>query len=307
MSLTPEQLEIRRNRVSASDAAAIVGVNPYRTAHDVWLAKVTEERSEENERMTLGHAVEPVILRLLAQRRNLALTSCTTIVHPTHTWLCATPDAMVTEHDTFDAVAEAKLVGSRLAHHWGEDGDAIPDYVRVQVQVQMTCTITKRAFVGALLGTELRDFVVEHDPDLEAAVLEECEKFHRFYLAPRLPPPPDASEASRRAIEAAFPRHDRSYVPLTPDYVRVARDYLEANDAIKAAEEKKNAAGNLLRAFIGEHEGAAGFGFRATWKATEAGGVDWKALALELGATPEMQKKYQRAGVRRLLVKETNK
>lgn len=303
MSLTQEQLEIRRTRVSASDAAAIVGANPFRTAHDVWLSKVNEERVEENERMRLGHMLEPSIIYMIAERRGLAYASSGTVLDIDREWLCATPDAMA-QSDSVEGVVEAKLVGHRLAHHWGEEGDEIPDYVRVQVQVQMTVTRRRVAWVGALLGTELRDFVIEHDADLEAAVLEECEKFHRVYLTPRVPPPPDASDASRRAIEAAFPRHGKSYAALTPEYARVARDYIEANAAIKEAETRKGLAGNLLRAFIADNEGAAGFGVRATWKAPEAGGIDWKALALELGATEEMQKKYQRSGSRRLLVKE---
>lgn len=308
--LTAEQLEIRKTRVTATDATAIVGVNPWKTAHDVWAAKVRGDTIEPSMRMRIGDRAEAMVMELLAEERKLTLATATTQIDRVHTWLCATPDRLVMDVSPVkDAqvrgVAEAKVVGMRVAHHWGEEGDEVPDYVRVQVQVQLTVTRTRIGYVAALLGTELRIFEVEHEPDLEAAILEECEKFHRFYLVPRVPPPPDASEASKRALEAAWPRNRLGMLAATPDLATVAQRYLDAAAQAKAAEEQMSLAGNLLRAHIGEHEGIEGFGFKATWKASAGGGVDWKGVAEKLGAPAELVEQFKRPGSRRLLVKAT--
>lgn len=308
MSLTPEQLEIRRTRVTATDATAIVGVNPWKNASAVWASKFAPP-TEQNQRQKIGERAEAMVMDLLAEERELYLAPAPTVVDPLHTWLCATPDRyIVTRSDgtgKIQGVAEAKVVGLRVAHHWGDDGDEIPDYVRVQVQVQMTVTRTKLALVAALLGTELRIFEVEHEPDLEAAILEECERFHRHYLVPRVPPPPDASDGSRRAIEAAWPRNRLGMIAATPDFSTTAGEYLSAQADARAADERMEHAGNVLRASIGEHEGIDGFGFRATWKLRASGGVDWKAVAEELGAPADVIEKHRRPGSRVLLVKRT--
>jgi len=52
----------RRKVVGGGDVAAIVGVHPYKTAHDVWLEKLGLAVIEENEAMYWGKVLEPVIL-----------------------------------------------------------------------------------------------------------------------------------------------------------------------------------------------------------------------------------------------------
>lgn len=308
VSLTPEQLAMRRTRITGTDATAIVGVNRYKTAHDVWLDKCGDASPQvENESMSLGHLLEAPILETAAKRRGVILVEASTVVDPVHSWFCATPDRLIVHPNPkmhTVGVAEAKLVGFRMAKDWGEEGDEVPDYVRIQVQCQMTVTRTKVALVAALIGSEVRIFDLEHEPDLEAVILEECERFHRVYVVPRIPPPPDATESSRRALEAAWPRSRGAMVPATSDMAQVARDYLDAIRLEKDAEQKKTLAGNLLRAYIADNDGVEGLGIRATWKASEGGGVDYAALAKALGATPEQIKQYQRPGTRRLLVKE---
>jgi predicted phage-related endonuclease len=40
MSLTPEQIAIRRTRIGSSEVGAILGIDPYKSAYDVWTEKM---------------------------------------------------------------------------------------------------------------------------------------------------------------------------------------------------------------------------------------------------------------------------
>ena len=57
--LTPEQLERRRSSIGASDVAAILGLDPYRTGLDIWLQKRgLAEVQDQTEASLMGHLLD---------------------------------------------------------------------------------------------------------------------------------------------------------------------------------------------------------------------------------------------------------
>ena len=53
----------RRQRIGATDVSAIMGVNPYSTAYDVWLDKTGKlEPWDGNDATSIGNILEPSIL-----------------------------------------------------------------------------------------------------------------------------------------------------------------------------------------------------------------------------------------------------
>jgi putative phage-type endonuclease len=308
MSLTQQQLDLRRRGLTATDMTVLAGVTPYgRTVHDVYLSKLgLEEPFEATAAMNMGHRLEPVALAALAEERGLTLTPGTTEASPLIPWAIATPDANVLSAPgrIRVAVAEAKAVGLRMAARWGESGDpdGIPDEVRVQVQWQMTVTRTPRAHVVALLGTEARFFEIEGDEELAGALLELGEGFWKRHILAKAPPPLDGSEGAARMVRGLFRRARGGMVPAGPEAEERVRAYLAAKDALEQAERAKSQAQAQLCALIGEHEGIEGEAWTATWK-ERAGSPDWKALAEKLGATKALADEYRREGARVLNVR----
>lgn len=308
MSLTKEQLELRKELVTATDATAICGTNPYRSQLDVYADKMAEEPEVVDGaravRMALGNALEEPIMQLLAAERQLVLAPATTERHGILTWLGATPDRAVLDRPSGSrmAVAEAKLVGSRMVENWDEGP---PDYVHVQVQVQMTVTRTKLAYVAALLeGTDFRIFEVEHDPDLECAIIEACDTFRCRHLIPRIPPAASANRDARAAFARLYPRHKAGMVIASGDAEVVARRYLDARARAAEAEAEAEAAANYLKAVIRDHEGIDGRSWKATWKTPANGTASWKDIATELGATPALIAQHTTPASRRFLLTE---
>lgn len=104
MSLSPADRALRREGITATDAAALSGLHPYRTALDVYRSKVgdpdREDDLSESLRVQLGHAAEPLLCARLAKETGLVLRPANTERHPFETWILATPDRdVVTEGD----------------------------------------------------------------------------------------------------------------------------------------------------------------------------------------------------------------
>lgn len=275
MSLTPEQLEQRKRLITATDAAAICGVSPFATAHDVYAQKLgLVPPLVQNFAMRRGHAMEALGVEWLAEAHAPLIVERSgdvTRTHPVMTWLGATPDALVFEVPGAKpiAVGEVKTAGVRAAAAWDDDiGDpCIPEQYLVQIQVQLTVVGVKRALVVGMLATEdePRIYEVEHEPDLESAILEACDDFRRNHLEPRIPPPNDGSEAAGRLIKALFPRPTRDMLHAGADAEALAERFLEAKEREAEAREEAKRLEAVMCAQIGEHEGISGAGWRALW------------------------------------------
>lgn len=271
--LTPEQLAMRKTMLTATDLVKLAGVHPLgRGAHDVYTDKVGDAHEEvaSETAATIGNRLEPIALGMLAEKIGRVITRGVTERHPILTWLGATPDGNVLAEPGGSriAVAEAKAVGFRLAHHWTDADDGLPEYVQIQVQAQMIVTRTRAAHVVAIVGTELRTYEVEHDDDLAGALLTLGERFWTRHVLARVAPTPDGSESARKMLLAAWPRHRAELLPADAYAEDWASEYLAAKAAEEEARSRKERAQQLLCARIADAEGIAGKGWKATWKAT---------------------------------------
>ncbi len=293
VSLSPESLALRRTLITATDASAICGVNPWRTAHDVYVDKVCDDGEPRREtfRMRKGNYLEQLGIEWLREEVSpFGVQACgdTTRVHPILTWLGATPDAIVLDVDAHYAVGEIKTAGLGTAADWDdEDGDPIvPDYYAVQVAVQMGVVGVSRAYVVAMLDTEPepRLYEVAHDEDLWLAIVEQCQRFREDHVLARVAPDVDGSEASRRMLRALFKRERTSdLIAAGPDAEALARAYFEAKRVADEADARKKEAEAKLCALIGEAKGVRGDGWRAAWSYVD----------------PQEVAAYTRAGYRR--------
>lgn len=274
MSLTPEQIEQRRSLVTASDVAAIVGLSPYRTAADVWADKVHGSSFRGNYRTERGHALEPLLCRWLAEKlapTHLVAPSSETLVHRIHTWLGATPDARIALAGSGDspvAIGECKTADVNVLDHWRDEAGEwqVPDYYLPQLQIEMTVTGVRWAHVAADLPGEREPvhLIVESDPDLEIALIQACEHFHRRYLSTKTAPP--LGRATYQEVANVFRRPTREgMLEATAETERLAAEYLAAQAAKKEAEQQAEIAKAKLCALIADAPGIKGDGWRVLW------------------------------------------
>lgn len=290
--LTKADREIRRSHLTATAAVAVAGLNPWRTPMSVWLDYCDPTRPEkspaEQRRMNRGHFLEAPVARHYARRNRASVKVCRTVIHPGHDWIAASPDREVKVDGKDPWGLEIKVVGARLADHWGESGsDEIPTYVRGQVEWQMACMGWARCDVAALVDGEYREYVVLRDADIFESMRELGDQFWREHVLSRVPPAMDGSDATKEWLSRRFPRHhDMRLAAPAPAYP-LAEQFMEARARRLAAEADEEKAKQALQLLIGDSQGLEGSDWRATWKLTRTGRADWKAYALSLGGSEE--------------------
>jgi putative phage-type endonuclease len=279
VSLTPDQLALRRQGLTASDIVALSGTVPFKkrkTVYDVWLDKVHPDKvkpTEVIEAMELGHEAEPIIVARVAKKLKLSVAyPQTTVRHAKIEWAMSTPDARVVDSQRCDVgLIEAKLVGLYVANHWGEAEDVEhgpPDYVYTQVVWQMMVTGLPFCVVGAMIGTEVRTYRVEFDDaakEYAEALVEMGAKFRADHVLTERPPPVDGSEPSRNMLAALFQKHNQVQIKADPQAEEAARAYFEAQRQVKEAKELADNAKTVLMAKIQGNYGIRGEGWRCNW------------------------------------------
>lgn len=270
--LTPEQRAMRVHTLGASEIAAVCGLNPWKSAHDVWLSKLELADEHVSHATRVGTLIEPIILRLYCEDTGARVAHFGTVVHPKHAWVSATPDFAV--HGV-RRVGEIKCVGWRSAGHWTTDEDGVPDYYRPQLEWQCEVCDADEADMAALIGgTDFRIYRIKRDREIGGMLLDIGAKFWRDHVEARVPPPVDGSDGARRMLAKLYPRNTGPVKKADNDVERIVRE-LRALDAVDA---KRTELENKLRAAIADADGMTGDGWSVTYRADKNGkrALRWK-------------------------------
>lgn len=266
--LTEEQLRERVNTLGASEIAAVAGLSPWSTPHDVWLKKLGLADDSENHFTRIGQLVEPILLQMYCEDTKSEVAHFGTMVHPKHKWMSATPDFSVFGKPR---LGEIKMVGWRLSHHWTQEADGVPDYYRPQAEQQMEVCDAESVDVVALIGgTDFRIYTVNRDRELAGMLTAIGEKFWRDHVIARVPPPVDGSESAREMLNKMFPRHVTKLRPATAEVEGIAKSLVEAKADLVIAAERKARLENMMCQAIGDGEGFVSDTWKATWKVNKA-------------------------------------
>jgi putative phage-type endonuclease len=269
--------------IGASEAPAMLGVDPWTTPLQLWRRKLgrTLER-EDSQAMRVGRALEGPVVELAREllpvpvRRNRK-----SYTHPG--WptvpMFATPDGFAGCGDLKRGV-EVKVVGYRSAADWD---DGVPQRVQLQTQAQMEVCDIPAVWVIALVGTELRVELVERDPLVGDVLREGAVSFMELVREVREPDPVTDAERWER-LAALSPREE---VELLADDLsqHLGAKLLEVRAEIAALEQSEALLRERLAANLNDLGTARlrGDGFVASW-ADRAGTVDWPRLVDELVA-----------------------
>jgi len=278
-------LAARRAHITATDAAAIVGLHPYRSRFDVWSSKqgIVPE-TPDNEAMYWGREQEDVIARRYARDTGLTLVShdYEVSIHNSLPWLGGTPDRTVLNapHGL-----EIKTAGYRSLDRWGEAGEGVvPEEYVVQCSVYMSIFDYPTWDLAVLIaGQDYRVYNLRRDAELEAMVLEECGRFYTDHVKAGVPPAPDASPGCAAWLARTYPAARKPLLVangVTEIVMGKLRDIRQAQATL--ADDAATCEAQI-KAFIGEHEGVESAHGKITWRRNkDSEGTDWKAVAVAL-------------------------
>lgn len=182
-------LQDRRRFIGASEVAALMNANPWKSILDVWHEKLTGESDfEDNFRMQIGRKIEPVILDLAAEwlsekseHRWRVVGNRDTVQDPVLPGLAVTvdgfawPDGVDTRAEP-PVIIEAKATSAANEPAWMADGP--PEYYWWQVQAQLLAFRRPYAYVAALFGMQRFEmFKIEADFTAMAKLAERVRWF----------------------------------------------------------------------------------------------------------------------------------
>jgi putative phage-type endonuclease len=237
-----EWLAARRIGLGGSDAAAVAGLDPYRSPFEIWLDKTgtLPDDDRAGEAALWGRLLEPVIADELARRDAVEISPVGWMLgHPEHHHMIADVDRVALDPARpAPGIVEIKSTSAFRAGDW-RDGVPIP--VVCQVMHYLAVTGLDWARIVALIGGQnLVVHDVERDDELIDNLIEIEARFWRQVID-REPPEPDGSRATTDLLGRLY--------DVDPDAVAVV-DRAEIEPALAAlrfARERQDAAENDRR------------------------------------------------------------
>jgi putative phage-type endonuclease len=289
--------ELRSKGIGGTDIAAIYGLHPTRDAWTVYAEKTgLLERVVDatNARMRWGKLLERAIVVGYSEITTHETEWVDrTMQNPERPWQVWTPDALGVGAASNRGV-DAKNVSWDQIGKWGERGtDDTPQHIVAQCQWYLSASGRRAWDVPALFGgNDLRIYTVLPDPEIEAALLEEGDRFWRDNVLPRVAPPMGNSPAVAEYLKQRFPRNVAAIRQATDEEMALVSEYLPARTDHALLGDRLAALENRIKAAIGDADGFTFQGGKITWtKDRDTTGTDWEAVARELaeraGATAE--------------------
>jgi len=303
-----EWLSVRQGGIGSSDAAAAVGLNPYKSQLELWLEKTgrqdllpQDEPNDESSPMYWGNVLEPIVAAHYSKRTGNRVRRINAVLqHPTHPWMLANIDREVTGAPDVQ-ILECKTAGINGARLWK---DGVPEYVQLQVMHQLAVTGKQAADVAVLLGgQELQVHRIERDDVLIAQLVELEARFWRL-VETDTAPPADGSDSADLALRCLYPRDVGSVLDLSGDLEMsgVFSDLLAVRQTLDTQLKLESQLKQRIQQRMGEASTVVFETGEITWKRSKDGtALDTKALAL---AHPELIQQFSttKAGSRRFLV-----
>ena len=202
-------LDVRRQGIGSSDAAAAVGLNPYQSQLELWMHKTDKgnllpavDPNDETSPMYWGTLLEPIVAAHYTKRTGNKVRRVNAVLgHPQIPWMLANIDREVVGAPDVQ-ILECKTAGINGAKLWK---DGVPEYIQLQVMHQLAVTGKQAADVAVLIcGQELQIHRIERDETMIAQLIALEEQFWELVTAEK-EPPVDASESASTALRCLYP------------------------------------------------------------------------------------------------------
>lgn len=279
-----EWLAERRNGIGASEAAAVLGVNPWRSALDVYADKrglVPPDEVDGNDAIEAGHRLEPVLAAWYADRTGMEVEDpgAHAIVWLKGQPVFATPDRYVVDPRAPErgrGVLELKTTSAYARDEWS--GEEPPVWTAVQLQHQMLVTGCTWGAAAVLIGGQAFRCTapIAANPGFQKQLLERELAFWRMVREGQEPAPDHVGDA--RALLRLHPKDDGSVIQLPGDLAAVDRELEELREKRCELDDAIELRSNRIKAAMGDAAvGVLPGGVSYGWETSERKGYAVKA------------------------------
>ena len=293
-----EWLKYRKKGIGGSDAGAVCGLNPYRTAMQVYNDKTSDTIEEiDNEAMRQGREFEDYVARRFTEATGKKVRRANAMFcHESYPFMLADVDRMVVGEN---AGLECKTASPFMAEHW-KDGK-IPLSYQIQCYHYMTVCNADAWYIAVLIyGRDFKYYRLERDESMLADLVRIEQDFWENHVQKRILPEPDGSKLADSVIAEYYKNSVAEILPLKGFDDKLRRRQ-ELKEDMEQMEREKKKIEQELKLYLGEAELAENERYRVSWKSVSSNRVDESRLKEE---QPEIYAQYQKViQSRRLMVK----
>lgn len=301
-------LQVRKQGIGSSDAAAACGIHPFLSMLELWMIKTGRMSSDLDESIEgysplyWGNTLEPMVAKYYQQHTGNKVRRVNAILqHPEQPFMLANLDYAITGSEEVQ-ILECKTAGEHGAKFWKH---GVPLYVTCQVQHQLAVTGKQAAHICVLLcGHEAKIYKVERDERLIESIMEHERQFWQ-YVETDTPPTPDHSESAAKALKLLYPTpKPSSKVDLRDDdgANKLFEQLLSYRDYMQELEQRHDQVKHQLQILIADNEVAVFDKGAISWKRSKDSiGLDSKAV---IKAHPDLLAKFSKTkhGSRRFVI-----
>ena len=282
-------LKLRRQGIGGSDAAAILGLNPYKSPLAVYADKRgLSDDAPDTETLRQGRDFEAYVADRFVEETGKRVRRCNQILqHPQYPWMLANVDRLVVGER---AGLECKCVG--IGNKVDFEGGAVPPTFYWQCAHYLAVTGLDRWYLAVLpLGRWVAPYIFEiarDETQIDELTARE-EAFWMDHVLAGVPPLPMGSEADEAVLSLVSEQHGQDEIVPIPeldgdlDLMAALQADRRALDAqIEAIEQR-------VKMRMGDAERASGNRWRVDWKTVETHRLDSKRLQAQL---PDVYRQY---------------
>ena len=293
-----EWLKYRKSGIGGSDAGAVCGLNPYRTAMQVYQDKISEEIEEmDNEAMRQGREFEDYVAKRFMEATGKKVRCANAMFYnEENPFMLADVDRMVVGEN---AGLECKTASPYMADKW-KDGN-IPLSYQIQCYHYMAVSNADAWYLAVVIyGREFKYYKIERDAAVIADWIQSEKTFWENHVLKQQIPDPDGSKLADSVIAEYYKNSIADTIPLTGFNEKLERRQ-ELSELIGRMDMEKKKIEQELKLYLGENERAENEQFMVSWKSVQSNRLDEKRLKEE---EPEIYEKYKKSvSSRRFTVK----
>jgi len=266
-----EWLKVRQGGIGSSDAAAAIGVCPYKSQLALWMEKTGRMEAEDlsaNDAVYFGSLLEPLIASEYAKRSGNKVKRVNAVLqHPEHPFMLSNLDREIVGGSE-PGILEVKTGGFFMTKLWEQE---VPYFYQAQVQHQLAVTGRSWADVAVLLGgQEYRCYRVERDEETIQRIIE-LERQFWSWVENNEQPRADGSDSAADALARLWPQDFGNVIDFSSDTdLNTAFSRLvDAREAKTQAEEIEEKLRQQIQERMATATKAIFSGGSVSWKATK--------------------------------------
>lgn len=295
-----EWLKERKKGIGGSDASAVLGFNPWKSAFELYIEKTSDYVQEiDNEAIYWGNVLEDVVAEEFARRTGKKIRRRNQMFrHKDHDFMIANIDRDVVGEK---ALLECKTTSAFNADDW--EGEHIPPAYICQLQHYMAVLGYEKAYIAVLIGGQ--KFIwkeLKRDDEFIELMIEREKDFWYNHVLAGQPPAIDGSTSATELLNKLYPTDNGETVMLDSETEQLIEAIESLKNEKKQIEEQLKAYENQLKMTLKDASVGLTQRFKVTYKTITQNRIDSKRLKEE---HPEIYEKYLKPSIsRRLTIKE---